>query len=184
MTILIVEDDNGVQIVWKHFLRGLPVNVLCVSTLSGALAEMEKMPPPDLILLDLHLLDSTAEKTVQSIKDFTRINPHSVIIVLTGDTDSKLRQAATALGADFYSTKMEIQSQIALFHALEEAINRPSPQRKAPPFKESVELLEKITQFCVEHAEKHPQNEFATLQLPPPSPAPHPDTNPFRVRDV
>lgn len=181
MTILIVEDDSGVQVVWKHFLRNLPVDVLCVSTLSGALAAMEKMPSPDLILLDLHLLDATAETTIASIKEFTRINPHSVIIVLTGDTDAKLRQAATALGADFYSTKMEIQSQIALFHAMEEAINRPNQNRKAAPFKESVELLEKITQFCVEHAEKQPTNDFATLQVPP---SLNPGTTPFRMPDV
>lgn len=182
MTILIVEDDNGVQIVWKHFLRNLPVQVVCVSTLSGALAEMEKMPPPDLIILDLHLLDATAERTVQSIKEFSRINPHCVILVLTGDTDTKLRQAATALGADFYSTKMEIQSQIALFHAMEEAINRPNANRQAPPFQESVELLERITQFMVEYAEKQPDNDFATLQIP--DSTPNPGTTPFRVRNV
>lgn len=154
MTILIVEDEDGIQIVWKHFLRDLPTEVVTVKTFKAALAVMDKIPSPDLILLDLHLLDSAAEQTLNGIKEFKKRNPNAVVLVLTGDTNQKLRQAANALGADFFATKLEVDTQVKLYNAISTAITHPNTNREAPPFEEGLKLVEMITDLCVKHSQR------------------------------
>lgn len=154
MTILIVEDEEGIQTIWKHFLKGLAVDIIAVKTFRAALEEMDKIPCPDLILLDLHLLDSDAEQTLKGIKEFKKRNPKAIVLVLTGDTSQKLRQAADALGADFFATKLEVDTQVKLYEAMRTAITRPNPNREVPPFEESVSLLEMVTDLCVQHRQK------------------------------
>lgn len=157
MTILIVEDESNMQEIWKYFLRDVPADKVCVKTLQAAREQMGKIPPPELVLLDLRLLDADEDKTLKAIKEFNQMSPSSVILVLTGNTDTRLKQVAEIMGADHFIQKIDVENQLGLYKSIMKAISCPNKNREQPPFEASIQMLEMLTDLCVQHASKQSQ---------------------------
>lgn len=123
MTILVVEDDKLMGELLERMLEPLGVKVILVKELSLGFIEMTRVPPPDLIILDLGLPDSQSPDTVNRIPEIQKLNPNAPIIVLTGNTEEKIEQAARALKVDEYIIKPHMNRQADTYQALWKVIH-------------------------------------------------------------
>lgn len=100
-TILVVEDDEGIQSYLKQLLLDHNYNVVTASTGVNALKIIKKTQP-DLVLLDLALPDISGESILQQIHtDY----PDLRIIILTAKDSTQNMIQGLNLGADDYLTK-------------------------------------------------------------------------------
>jgi DNA-binding response OmpR family regulator len=107
-TILIVEDDNGLQKYLKELLLENGYSVLTASDGIQALNLIQKTPP-DLVLLDLGLPNMSGESVCLEIR---KKYPDLRVIILTAkDSISDIVQGLS-LGADDYMTKPFIADEL------------------------------------------------------------------------
>ncbi len=100
-TILIIEDDEGIQTYLKELLLDSGYNVMTASDGITGLKIIKKSVP-DLVLLDLGLPDMSGESVCAQIR---KENPELRIIMLTAkDTPHDVIQGLN-MGADDYLTK-------------------------------------------------------------------------------
>lgn len=132
--ILVVEDDSTFADIVQFQLSTvgfLSHNILSVQSLSEAReAEIEFIP--DVILLDLNILDSNGIATYDSI---VSIFPKASVIVLSGMDDRSLALQIVAKGAQDYILKSDIKPDL-----LEKTIKYGVLRRK---LKEELEFSEK-----------------------------------------
>lgn len=121
-TVLVVEDDPGMQQLLGNLLEPMGVNVIFTDTVSQALCEMLRIPPPDVIILDLGLPDSRPFETLDKVEVLRKLNPFAPITVLTGNADEKVRQTATAVGADAFRLKTDIKKQGDIWDLIKEGL--------------------------------------------------------------
>lgn len=144
MTILIVEDDPGVTRLWERALAPIDAEVRSAITIPDALEQMRKIPPPDIVLLDLRLPGSSATNTLEHISELRKVNPKVLVVVLTGMNDHALPRMAEAMGADGFGTKWEIDTQRKLLGLVSDSLARRTVSRK-PVFENSLEVLERLS---------------------------------------
>lgn len=107
-SILIVEDDKGIQKFLKELLLDHGYSVKVASDGVAALENIKKAPP-DLVLLDLNLPNVTGESVCLEIR---KNYPDVRVIILTAkDTTSDIIQGLN-LGADDYITKPFIADEL------------------------------------------------------------------------
>lgn len=100
-TILVIEDDEGIQTYLKELLLDSGYNVMTASDGVTGLKIIKKSVP-DLVLLDLGLPDMSGESVCAQIR---KDNPELRIIMLTAkDTPHDVIQGLN-MGADDYLTK-------------------------------------------------------------------------------
>lgn len=100
-TVLIIEDDEGIQTYLKELLLDSGYNVMTAADGVTGLKIIKKSVP-DLVLLDLGLPDMSGESVCAQIR---KDNPESRIIMLTAkDTPHDVIQGLN-IGADDYLTK-------------------------------------------------------------------------------
>jgi len=95
-TILIVEDDPALALVYQGYLSGEPYRVARVGNGAQALASIER-EAPDVLLLDLQLPDMNGRKILDTITE--RGLPTAVIVVTAygnPDTAGEVMQAGAA----------------------------------------------------------------------------------------
>lgn len=102
-TILIVDDEPGIVVPLEFLMKKGGHTVLIAHTGEEALEYIEKQPP-DLILLDIMLPQSSGFEICQKIRE----NPlwrHIKVIMLTAKSREVDMAKGMALGADAYVTK-------------------------------------------------------------------------------
>jgi len=100
-SILVVEDDNGLQKYLKELLLDNGYSVRVASEGASAMNSIEKLEP-DLVVLDLMLPDMTGESVCLEIR---KKHPNLPVLILTAkDTISDIVHGLN-LGADDYITK-------------------------------------------------------------------------------
>jgi len=85
-TVLVVDDDENLQSLFKVFLRKIGFSRVVVGTVKEALASIEKQKF-DLIFLDLKLPDGPADDVYDAAKEQ---QPDCPIIIITGYPDSAM----------------------------------------------------------------------------------------------
>lgn len=146
MTILIVEDEEAIARIWQRFLSPLSDDIRIALDLPAAFEAMRRLPPPDLVLLDLRLPGSeSAESTLGQIKAIKAINPGAVVMVLTGATEANLPILAAQLGADSFQQKASVVGQERLLRAVQDALKPRTQQPEVPAYARSLELYERLT---------------------------------------
>ncbi len=93
-TVLVVDDDESLQNLFKLFLRKIGFSRVVVGTVKEALAALEKQKF-DLVFLDLKLPDGPADDVYDAIK---KDQPGCPIIVITGYPDSAMLDRILAKG--------------------------------------------------------------------------------------
>jgi excisionase family DNA binding protein len=93
-TVLVVDDDENLQSLFKVFLRKIGFSRVVVGTVKEALAAIEKQKF-DLIFLDLKLPDGPADDVYDTAKEQ---QPDCPIIIITGYPDSAMLDRILARG--------------------------------------------------------------------------------------
>lgn len=116
--ILLIDDDEGIQIVWKRFheltepvFRG-QLEMDIASNLEQALAKIQG-GAYDAVIQDLTIPPNPQERGVEWLAENAAHLPP--IIVLTGDSDIFLRRRCMMLGAADFWLKDDAQSRPDLF---------------------------------------------------------------------
>jgi excisionase family DNA binding protein len=93
-TVLVVDDDESLQNLFKLFLKKIGFSRVVVGTVKEAIAALEKQKF-DLVFLDLKLPDGPADDVYDFIK---REQPDCPVIVITGYPDSEMLDRILAKG--------------------------------------------------------------------------------------
>ena len=127
ISILVIEDDPGDLGLIRTNVRlaglrsmGQEDPVIWASTLADGMAAAA-VSKPDVVLLDLSLPDSSGIATVEAMRASAPAVP---IIVLTGQDDHQLAEAALHAGAQDYLAKGQLFQQDALGRAIRHALVR------------------------------------------------------------
>lgn len=93
-TVLVVDDDESLQALFKLFLKKINFSRVVVGTVKEALAALEKQRF-DLVFLDLKLPDGAADDVYIAAKE---IDPHLPIVIITGYPDSEMLDRILEMG--------------------------------------------------------------------------------------
>jgi excisionase family DNA binding protein len=93
-TVLVVDDDESLQNLFKLFLKKIGFSRVVVGTVKEAIAALEKQKF-DLIFLDLKLPDGPADDVYDFVK---REQPDCPVIIITGYPDSEMLDRILAKG--------------------------------------------------------------------------------------
>ncbi len=93
-TVLVVDDDESLQNLFKLFLKKIGFSRVVVGTVKEAIAALEKQKF-DLVFLDLKLPDGPADDVYDFVK---RDQPDCPIIIITGYPDSEMLDCILAKG--------------------------------------------------------------------------------------
>ena len=101
--LLIVDDEPKIcDYLARHF-RGKDIAVRVAHTGDEAIQIlMDASPPPDTVLLDIHLPDMKGLQVLRRIKD---LHPEIKVIMVTAEDDEEPRTEAKVYGAAGYITK-------------------------------------------------------------------------------
>ncbi len=143
--ILIVEDRPEIATSWSICLRPLDVDIVIATNLLDAFVIITKIPPPDLVLLDLNLsAKETPEFTITQIEKMKQYNQNLVVIVVSGFLSPNLITLAASAGAHAIKEKLDMSRQVDMWHAIEESLaNAPAKARNI--FEHPLKLLENLT---------------------------------------
>jgi excisionase family DNA binding protein len=93
-TVLVVDDDESLQNLFKLFLKKIGFSRVVVGTVKEALAALEKQKF-DLVFLDLKLPDGPADDVYDMVK---ADQPECPVIIITGYPDSEMLNRILAKG--------------------------------------------------------------------------------------
>lgn len=93
-TVLVVDDDESLQNLFKLFLKKIGFSRVVVGTVREALAALDKQKF-DLLFLDLKLPDGPADDVYDKAK---KSQPQCPIIIITGYPDSEMLDRILAKG--------------------------------------------------------------------------------------
>src|SRR5678816_1365353 len=93
-TVLVVDDDESLQNLFKLFLKKIGFSRVVVGTVKEAIAALEKQRF-DLVFLDLKLPDGPADDVYDFVK---REQPDCPIVIITGYPDSEMLDRILAKG--------------------------------------------------------------------------------------
>ena len=93
-TVLVVDDDESLQNLFKLFLKKIGFSRVVVGTVKEALAALDKQKF-DLIFLDLKLPDGPADDVYDMAKEQ---QPECPIVIITGYPDSEMLNRILARG--------------------------------------------------------------------------------------
>lgn len=106
MRILIVEDDEPLAGLIARYFRPLTsIAPVIARNMTEAMQEINRVPPVDLVTLDLALPDSTPLETLGRIKEMKAINPNAIIVVVTGTVKPEMEGEVMSSGADGFMQK-------------------------------------------------------------------------------
>lgn len=142
---LIVEDRPEISKMWQKCLEPLELSVIHASNLTEAYNQLKRIPPPDLVLLDLNLTETeTAIHTVNQIAHIKTFNPDMVVIVISGVITQELATIAIQQGAHGVREKMDMANQVDLWRTIESSLQK-APQSTKNIFQHTQTLLDKMS---------------------------------------
>lgn len=141
LSILLVEDDElDAMLVRRLLARGLESpKITWRPTLADAQKSVET-EAVDVVLLDLHLPDSTDDETIVALR---RHSPDVPIVVLSGTEDDHLVERMVRRGAEDYIPKSELDAR-SLRRGIYRAIELRAMRRRARLQRDEARRLERL----------------------------------------
>jgi PAS domain S-box-containing protein len=139
ISVLLVEDNPGDARLVRELLSEVGGGAIALShaeTLAAAIEQVGRTPP-DLLLLDLTLPDSSGLGSVSRMLEFA---PSLPIIVLTGLADEEMANQAIHLGAQDYLVKGGIEGR-RLAQEIRYALERKKNERAVQQIKRQYESI-------------------------------------------
>ena len=131
-TVLVVDDDESLQSLFKIFLKKIGFSRVVVGTVKEAIAALEKQKF-DLLFLDLKLPDGPADDVYEAAKE---ADPELPIVVITGYPDSEMLDRILAKGPDHGSEEAAQDGAAAADGAHPRAQRRRQAGGVGGPFKD------------------------------------------------
>lgn len=138
MIVLIVDDEDSIHLMLKRMLAPLHAELLAARSVEEAISQMSRIPPPDLVLLDLKLPPYPAEHTLSAIATLRQFNPNLRVVAVSGMNEVDLKALVTGFQVDGFIAKDESLSQQRLLSVVLEQMD------KSTGAKDTGELLERI----------------------------------------
>lgn len=146
IAVLIVEDSPEVGEIWSRFLREPGYVVDIATTMASALVKIRRIPPHDIVFLDLSLPDTAnKEETLKFIDVAKAMNPNVKMIVATGYATEQIKELALAMGADGFESKNDMTSQVALYRIIKRQFEHCRDSRAA--VERQVEIQEQLSRL-------------------------------------
>ena len=111
MKALVVEDEEGMATVLKSWLEKLGLEVMVTNTLESAARIIATPPVPEVITLDLNLLDSPVQDTISRVKEIRKLTPEALLLIVSGVMTDHDKIRLTTMGADATIEKIEIGTE-------------------------------------------------------------------------
>lgn len=141
---LIIEDRPEIAILYKRALLAIDYEVHVAFDLQSGYVILRKVPPPDLVLLDLNLsAKENANHTVQQISYIKSFNPDMILLVISGVLTPELIATALEQGADNIKEKLDMLSQVDLWKTIQASLDQ-APTSVKEKMSHQVELLKKF----------------------------------------
>jgi DNA-binding NarL/FixJ family response regulator len=129
MKVLLVDDSVIIRQRLKRMLTAVPgVQVIGEAGDVQATTDAIRQQKPDVVLLDIHLLDGSGIDVLQSLK---KDNPAPAVIILTDYPFPQYRQTCLEAGADFFFVKSTEFDQVV--PALRQLMERANGLMAHPP---------------------------------------------------
>lgn len=156
MKALIIEDDPAMQYLLKRQLSDIIKDIVTVSGFEEAMDILHKIPPPDVIFLDLALVDSRTEDTITRIPEIRAANEESVILVLSGTVTALAREQVIAAGADDFFLKQDMmplgKSKKSFMENLSDAVR--SLVKQPTRWQKNVRIIELLAERLAKRTQK------------------------------
>lgn len=123
LTILIVDDDQGILTVWSRLLQSLNAEIRTARNVEEALDQMRRLPPPDLVILDLNIPPLSAGNTAKVIVRFREINPSVAVVAVSGMEKEEMIKALAGVAVESVQNKRDIGSQVGLLKVVRETLD-------------------------------------------------------------
>lgn len=143
---LLIEDDSALCELWTRYLTDAGIDVEARMRISDGMEAMRKIPPPDIVILDLRLPDSPSDVgTLGYIRALKQIHPDAIVIVATGYSTPQIQDLAMKLGADAFADKCTMGTQEGCWSVLKGFLekHKGTGQRGAEA---TIELIERLSQ--------------------------------------
>ncbi len=114
MTVLIVEDNDGIRRLLRRTLLDSASAIWECSDGSDALANYEDHRP-DIVLMDIRMPKMDGLTATRQIREF---DPSARVVVVTDYDDEDVRKAAFEAGACAYALKQELSDVPRILRAL------------------------------------------------------------------
>lgn len=108
--------------LWERSLEPLGFDIRKAANLADAKIQAKRIPPSDLILLDLRLPDSNDASTIASIEELKALNPDCVVLVISGFLTPDLSKLAIEQGAASAIEKLSVTRAADLWEHFKRAI--------------------------------------------------------------
>lgn len=120
---LIIEDRSEIADLYALALEKIDLEVFIAFNLADAYEILSRIPPPDIVFLDLGLsLKENAEFTVRQIAFIKSFNPDMTVIVVSGLLTPDLIEIATLQGAATVKEKLNMTQQVDTWRTVDEAL--------------------------------------------------------------
>lgn len=109
-SVLLVDDDERVRRIMTMLLR-FSGEWACVDAVADRASALERaaLLQPDLVLLDLWLADGDSLDLLPHLR---MLEPAPLVVILSGDQSTTLRDRAFALGASAYLDKLQPMNEL------------------------------------------------------------------------
>src|ERR671921_1690313 len=124
--ILIIDDDMDMCALLSRFLQRNGFETDAAHTGQKGIAKFNEQKF-DIVLCDFRLGDKDGRDVLQEIKS---INPHVIVIIITGYSDIKTAVDVIKLGAFDYITKPLVPDEV--INVIEKALAKPADDHVAP----------------------------------------------------
>lgn len=122
--ILLIDDEPNMRIMWARMLAPLGAELRTAGSVEEAIAQMSRVPPPDLVLLDLKLAPYSAEHSIAAIKQLREFNPKLVVIVISGMSEEEIVETIKGAQVEKWMTKTDSMTQQRLLTVVLSELDR------------------------------------------------------------
>lgn len=142
MKILICDDEELMVQLLSRTIAPIASFIDSTPSLEQALSKVEH-GSFNIVILDLRLVDSDKEKSLEAIRAFKQF--HVAVVVMSGISDPRLKEESIAAGADGFVGKMGDFNSRAILVALNVAtLNLPKDSDRSDSYERHVALLQNL----------------------------------------
>jgi CheY-like chemotaxis protein len=122
--ILLVDDQKSITEVWSVLLRQLSAEIRISHSIQDALLEMQVIPIPNILLLDLVLPPYSAQDTLKEIETLRSYNKDLIVILVSGMEINSIIELIKNYDVDAFAEKHDVSCEANLLDLIFKAVKK------------------------------------------------------------